>query len=200
MSDQTEALDAILAEMRDGIHTGRADIIDAMNERLRSYADRIKAAVERERAEFRRQLRNEIQINDCLATVRPQLHNVGDVIPEAAKERAHEIELAKLRATGNAAALREALERSTRRLRGVVRELPLEMQKYVNADIRDNDAALSAPARNCDRFKTLDEAREAFQDLRGHKILADVDLWDSMDEAGALVRWLFATAEGGDHA
>lgn len=61
----------------------------------------------------------------------------------------------------------------------------------------DTPEPLAAPARNCYRFKTLDEAREAFQDLRGHKILADVELWDSMDEAGALVRWIFAPAQGG---
>jgi hypothetical protein len=76
--------------------------------------------------------------------------------------------------------------------------------KCTGRPARDNDcpwiqarAALSAPARNCDRFATEDEARKAFQEVRGHKVLADVELWDSMDEAGALVRWLFAPAEGG---
>ena len=59
-------------------------------------------------------------------------------------------------------------------------------------------AALAAPARNCDRFHTVDEAREAFQEMRGHRISADVELWDSMDEAGAFARWLFAPASPQD--
>ena len=49
MSNTPETLAAILAEMRAGIHTGRADIIDIVNERLIAYADRIEAAAERER-------------------------------------------------------------------------------------------------------------------------------------------------------
>ena len=61
-------------------------------------------------------------------------------------------------------------------------------------------AGLEAPTRNVDRFATLDEAREAFQKERGHKVWADVELWDSMDEAGAFVRWLFARVEGERHA
>ena len=102
---------------------------------------------------------------------------------------------------GNAAAMREALE-------GCVHEMCERCDSYMADNMQTHKpcpgcvivdkarAALAAPARNCDRFKTLDEAREAFQDLRGHKILADVELWDSMDEAGALVRWLFAPAKG----
>lgn len=265
MSDKPEPLAAILAEMRD-LADHRA--ADAGGERpgielLRSYADRIEAAAERERAELRRQLRNEIEINNALATVRPQFHYVDDVIAEAEKERAHEIELAKLRAPGNAAAMREALveilDRTNREkardydaaLNGGIIEIhdiantalnqttmnqrgwgdtlacvrsalaaphtPLsdasKMREAILAikelnDRRPHDAAgyeindiieeaLAAPARNCDRFATAEEARKAFQEARGHKVLADVELWDSMDEAGALVRWLFATAEGG---
>ena len=113
---------------------------------------------------------------------------------EKAERRIAELE----RATGNAAEMREALiyvRDLMRRVRDGDRVSSLAFLGVV-------EHALAAPARNCDRFKTLDEAREAFQDLRGHKILADVELWDSMDEAGALVRWLFAPAakEGGDHA
>ncbi len=102
-------------------------------------------------------------------------------------------------AHGNAAVLREALNRVghlANDLRNIT-ERDTEVRADVNEIVDVCRAALAAPPRNCDRFKTLDEAREAFQDLRGHKILADVELWDSMDEAGALVRWLFAPAEGG---
>ena len=92
----------------------------------------------------------------------------------------------------NAAAMREALKEIISATYDIDRGCP----DYRNIA----RASLAAPPRNCDRFKTLDEAREAFQDLRGHKILADVELWDSMDEAGALVRWLFAPAKEGKEA
>lgn len=116
---------------------------------------------------------------------------------EKAERRIAELE----RAPGNAAAMREALESAHRTLKLVCEHAGEFVQPRLAEEIIHSGAAvelaLAAPARNCDRFKTLDEAREAFQDLRGHKILADVELWDSMDEAGALVRWLFAPAEGG---
>lgn len=57
-------------------------------------------------------------------------------------------------------------------------------------------AALYAPPRNCDLFDTKDKAREAFQKLRGHRILADVSLWDDRDEIEALFDWLFAKPKG----
>lgn len=57
-------------------------------------------------------------------------------------------------------------------------------------------AALSAPPRNCDLFDTKDKAREAFQKLRGHRILADVSLLDDRDEIEALFDWLFTEANG----
>lgn len=53
---------------------------------------------------------------------------------------------------GNVAALREEVERSTRRLESLVSYIPPEWEKYVNADIHDNLAALalSPRKRNCD--------------------------------------------------
>lgn len=196
MSDKPETLSAILAEMRDEriVRLDGADVTRCLllnlADRIEAAADRIEAAAERERAELRRQLRNEIEINNALATVRPQFNYVDDVFAEAERERAHEIELAKLRAPGNASALREALERSTRRLAGVVSELPLEMQKYVNADIRDNDAALAAPARNCDRpeCKTEEGASATYIAEHPHAVEPDASTYGS---------WLLATAEGG---
>lgn len=102
-------------------------------------------------------------------------------------------------ATGNAAAMRAALTAfvgylTQKRIDEVWAKTTLP-EPGLDRLVEQARAALATPARNCDRFKALDEAREAFQDLRGHKILADVELWDSMDEAGALVRWLFSPAE-----
>jgi hypothetical protein len=105
-------------------------------------------------------------------------------------------------ATGNAAAMRDLLEK-IRREYGWGRigcrtcvSSEADVERVSDLFEKQIDAALSAPARNCDRYATLDEARKAFQEARGHKVLADVELWDSMDEAGALVRWLFAPAKG----
>lgn len=56
-------------------------------------------------------------------------------------------------------------------------------------------AALAVPPRNCDRFATIDEARLEFQKIRGHKVWADIELWDDMDEVGAFARWIFASSE-----
>lgn len=57
--------------------------------------------------------------------------------------------------------------------------------------------ALAAPPRNCNVFSTKDTAREAFQKLRGHRVLADVSLWDDRDEIEAFLDWLFAPYEEG---
>lgn len=59
---------------------------------------------------------------------------------------------------GNVAALREAVERSTRRLESLVSYIPPEWEKYVNADIRDNLAALALRPRNCDVGTTEEQA------------------------------------------
>lgn len=57
----------------------------------------------------------------------------------------------------NTKEMREALERSTRRLEAILSAFECgEMTKYINADIQDNRAALSAPPRNCD-VGTVDE-------------------------------------------
>ena len=164
-----ESLSAILAEMREYFDLLKRGLIPdnvarmTTRQRHQFWADRIEAAAERERAEFRRQLRNEIQINDALATARPQLHCVDDVIAEAAKERAHEIELAKLRAHGNAAAMRSALERIV----NLAPEYPARGVDW-NALAADAfltaSAALAAPARNCD-VGTAREQIDRFNDF-----------------------------------
>lgn len=58
-------------------------------------------------------------------------------------------------------------------------------------------AALAEPPRNCERFQTKDAAREAFQKLRGHRVMADVSLWDDRDEIEAFLDWLFALGKEG---
>ena len=194
MPKTNEKLADILAEMRaaakstdlfDGEEVGEPLI---RGTKVEEWADRIEAAAERERDEDR-QLAAIAESDEafarCARCDRPE------------------------RATGNAAALRGALE-NVERVARFCAEAPRHTPAYptdaARADVlysriaelgRVARAAIAAPARNCDRFATFDEARKAFQEARGHKVLADVELWDSMDEAGALVRWLFDTAKGG---
>lgn len=83
---------------------------------------------------------------------------------------------------GNAAAMREALEE----LASWDAHCPdTELHKIASA-------ALSAPARNCDRFEDADAAVAAFRrEMRPGN--PNIDLYHVID-------WLFAKAEGGDHA
>ena len=172
MSDTPEPLAAVLAEMRDGIHTGRADIIDYVNDRLRSYADRIEAAAERER--------------------NAHTNDIHDALYKATG------------IPGNAAAMREALYKAKCVLLVAARFATDDA--FTDAEARENlrcvdwdgalaeiDAAIAAPARNCDRFATEDEAREAYWAYREPLEFNDKPFV-------AITEWLFAPAEGGDHA
>ena len=178
-----DALRAILAEMRDGIHTGRADIIDIVNDRLRSYADRIEAAAERERA-----------FTDAMLAVKdkplpyPDPENAPPIYP------------------GNAAALREALTAfvlylTQKRIDEVWAKTTLP-EPGLDRLIAQARAALAAPARNCDRFATGKEAWLAFDD--------EVPIWcqdhsrkgsgcndrEVADCGICVAEWLLALAKG----
>lgn len=62
--------------------------------------------------------------------------------------------------------------------------------------LRKAKAALSAPPRNCDCFKTAAEAIDAYQDLTGDQLATD----SGMKEWVEFAVWLFAPAteqEGG---
>lgn len=70
--------------------------------------------------------------------------------------------------------------------------------------IEEVEAALEEPPRNCDRFATAEEAVAAFADhLRAwenaHGIYSECPDHPVQVPAGAFA-WLFAQAEGGDHA
>lgn len=207
-----ETTGEILAEMRRGIRCGRGYDIDDVNRFVRDWAARIQIATERDLEACRADTPESVYV------MLEEFHNAHysvfprDELTERLCHAFHD-QFAKADSTtpGNADALREALHEclaaathlralfcNTDPMQGPDRAIRVNDLEPIADQIERATAALSAPARNCDRFKTLDEAREAFQDLRGHKILADVELWDSMDEAGALVRWLFAPAKGGE--
>ena len=129
-----------------------------------------------------------------------ELDNAARIRKEADRlEAALKRELESM--SGNAAKLREAIEavllafnygEST-----IVNQLPFSKLLPM---LRKCIEALAGPSRNCDKFDTKDTAREAFQKLRGHRVLADVSLWDDRDEIEAFLDWLFATKKGGVNA
>ena len=107
---------------------------------------------------------------------------------------------------GNAAALLEALEGIADDCRVLDRKDMWEEESecYYDAlrDIREKvSTAIAAPARNCDRFKTAEEAVAAFADhLRAwdnaHGVCSEYPDHPVRVPAGAFA-WLFAPAEGG---
>lgn len=201
-TEQPEPLAAVLAEMR-------ASSLST----VRAWADRIEAAAERERDEDR-QLAAIAESDEafarCARCDRPERvpGNASFCAPmtlegaiEHAESRADETPcgqahaqlagwLRELRdrrtAPGNAAKMREALEWAAQFIElGVDDDLGADGQNLTTAAEMARDA-LSAPCRNCDRFATELDARLAWKREAHCK--------------GDYRYWLFATAEGGDHA
>lgn len=88
--------------------------------------------------------------------------------------------------TGNAAAMRESIK--TMRRYAMLPQEQLSLSLLQRTIHEKCDAALAAPARNCDVYRTEDEALKA---------------WDGLDEndAGdwfAFTDWLFAPAKKGE--
>lgn len=190
MSDQPETLAAILAEMR-AARNAAGDTTLVSSDWLNDWADRIEAAVERERDEDR-QLAAIAESDEafarCARCDRPE------------------------RAPGDAAGLREALERAIDAIQAMIALYDEEHTaavkngatwkrsdtSEVDAIVEKARAALAAPARNCDRFKTAEEAVAAFADhLRAweneHGVLSEYPDHHVQVPAGAFA-WLFAPA------
>ena len=109
----------------------------------------------------------------------------------AGAQRAYEhIHDALYKATGipgNAAAIREALNRVghlANDLRNIT-ERDTEVRADVNEIVDVCRAALTSPARNCDQFATAEEAYSA---------------WQKHNSLTAICDWLFATAQEGKEA
>lgn len=122
---------------------------------------------------------------------------------EKAERRIAELE----RASGDAAAMRESIE--TMRRYAMIPQEQLSLSLLQRTIHEKCDAALSAPARNCDRFKNAEEAEEAFVKFCGFAMNGKIPYWKCPPNCGhtgpdgwvtCCIRWLFATAKGGDHA
>jgi hypothetical protein len=102
-------------------------------------------------------------------------------------ERIQEIAKRERAPVGNAAALREALSDACYAMFNFLKTQNGGYEEMANA-LDKSKAALSAPARNCDRFADAESARQAWLD--------DADNWDDFGSPTLeLYEWLFAPAE-----
>lgn len=94
---------------------------------------------------------------------------------------------------GNTMKMREALKKCTKRLDGITPYLPIELRKYVFADVQEANIALSAQPRNCDMFNAPDEALSVYCEEKGKThplpLWHDNEFWD-------FIQWLFAKVKG----
>ncbi len=208
-----ETINDIVSELRceSALPTSKDDF----NESLRGLASRIEAAAKRERADLS-------DAHDAIARLEAEL-------AEARRERdscAADNSLLARPQTGSAAAMREALE-NVERVARFCAETPRHTPGYSTDAERVEilylriwelgriaRAVLAAPARNCDRFKDAAEAHIAFQRFcrtnynaayaaRGLDGCDDCELCETKNMSGedsCPFHWLFAPAEGGDHA
>lgn len=114
----------------------------------------------------------------------------GDMIPRSLqalglRTYAARLEAARKRETGNAAALRAALEDTEELLEHFAKPGTMLHSAFF-LHMRDNRAALAASPRNCDRFGSYEDA---------------LDYWrehvECAEDNGSFDVWLMARAEGG---
>ena len=204
-------IDEITAPDEDGDPNDYAWRVVSLDDALDAL-DRIEAAAERERSKWERERRAYEKMHDCfweknaIQNIVRQMLDARDDLRRAYPQEAddldyyaHELmEAAKKRgrdtAPGNAAALRSALKDTQDLLKHFTRNGGMLANAFA-LHMRDNDAALAAPARNIDRFATEGEAWKFYLD----------HVPDNGNLATGYAEWLFATeliygdaaAEGG---
>lgn len=167
--NSNETVEKIVAEMRHCADRCRQDGWGRIGEELGGLADRIEAAAELERDEARQLAaiaESDASFARCARCDRPERGS----------------------APGNAAAMRDALERIRR---------VCANQDNADSQVREwaedfADAALAAPPRNCDRYPSCNAAWKAYNaiDIEKRERLPGFDPWLFED----------AKPEGGDHA
>lgn len=101
---------------------------------------------------------------------------------------------------GNAAALREALERIVNCVLSIIGSQHVEIIKFGLEEIkRISRAALSAPAQNAGIYKNWETALPAWAMETGEEVDSKTGFRDNA-QLKRFLDWLFAEAEGGDHA
>ena len=104
-----------------------------------------------------------------------RLRNLGEIGEEVGLEATRE----KSSRVGNAAKMREALE--------TISKCDISKEEDCYTLYRVCEAALAVSPRNCDRFATLDDARNAF--------FADYVSDETCSSAAAFAIWLYDEAE-----
>ena len=167
MSNTNETIADILREMREAAKSTDLFNGEEVGEpmirgtEVEDWADRIDAAAKREREEVE---------SDALS--------VGGLV-EATRHKA-----------GNAAAMREALESTEELLEHFAKPGTMLGDAFA-FHMRDNRAALAAPARNCD-ILSEEAANEAWDEYRHSHVLPRGG-WDFRH----VIALLYAPAEGG---
>ena len=178
-----ETIADIIAEMR-ALSNPISDGIIAIDGR--SIADRLEAAHKRELDALNEQITDLRQQRDLWSKRAAEL-----------VEKCNE-QYAKLKQVGNAAKLREALEHIKDRLPHMLQYMRVHWEDasaggYFDELMLVTDAALSAPPRNCDLSKVVEDPWRAWLD--------DESNWEDGNPKLEIHDWLLAPAtekEGGD--
>lgn len=213
MSDTPKTLAAILAEMRDPC-APRAPSLPALADRIETAVQRFVADDCAKCAHYNAatiSLKDALDLANTIANHGTNANGLGDKASATIYALCHEVrtvrgedanikqEVQKLRrelrdirrATGNAAAMREALEAFVESVEWLCDgDESGRLKRQFGVLLSDARAALAAPARNCDRFATEDEARRAFEEEHSREIVHNLYT--------AAFDWLFEKMEGGE--
>lgn len=173
---ETDTVASIIAEMRD-------TWTDTPPSALLDLADRLEAAVARERNAHTNDVHDALYMATGIpgnaAAMREALEKIADM-------KFHLGDFAEP-VNGDSSAIYENAKWDGKKFLG--REIPAwwgaGWRESLSRAIDTARAALAAPARNCDRFATVGAAHRA---------------WRATDQERDFADWLFAPAEGGDHA
>lgn len=146
-------------------------------EDVKDWADRIEAAVKRE-----------------MAAIEAGALSAGGLV-----------EAMRHKQVGNAAVMREALKKVLAAYKSGAIHTCAECYRdewddelsYLKSDV---EVALSKPPRNCDRFATAKAAHEAFCSEPCEHPCGNCTVHKGEMSHDCFINWLFAKAEGGDHA
>ena len=167
-----ETIADIVREMRgrDGIEVG--GVLHIHSKSILALADRIEAAAERERKETKEYFE--------------KLHDGPSMVCTAKDCQVRNALGAEAHPSGNAAALREALAELKSTVCEYITDCLVQLDARLDAACAKARAALAAPARNCDRFATANDAVKGYIAAHPH---------DDEPDASTYGSWLFAPAE-----
>lgn len=206
-NERQETIADIVAEMRIGdlcAEDTSASRPEYINDFLASYADRIEAAWKREKSAIEATAEKSSAVGNA-GTVRDiaqEMLNTSMQSITAERINGWAVRLAEdcertvtiCNHLGNAAKMREALERLRERAlmdlyeNAFVADPSGNYKEFIKRTIKIAESVLSAPPRNCDRFATLDDARNTF--------FADYVPDETRSSATAFAIWLFDKAKG----